>query len=241
MSSDSQSGFGSRLENSKFLISVVKSYSQYSPALPLIQIAIYEPYVNSVEAAMIPYGTAKESFDLLDNEVETRFDNIVSICRSVRNVIIELFGKESGKYKDYNEIIDKITGDNVSKNSRKRKNSETDENPDDDFQSVAQLDRGSRLANFTTLINMLRNEPLYLPVKAELRIESLQNLRDAADSSNQNLATAYGVYTTERAKILPMFDGPEGLTVRAERAKAHVRSVYGAQSPELKALTGKTY
>ena len=60
-------------------------------------------------------------------------------------------------------------------------------------------------------------------------------------AKNTELATAYATYTVERAKVLPMFDGPEGLTVRAERAKAHVRSVYGAQSPELKALTGRIY
>jgi len=241
MASNAQTGLGSRLEKSKYLISVVKTYSQYKPILDLIKIDIYEPFVLSVESAMVPYNTAKEAFDLMDNEVKAVFDNIVSITRSVRNVIIELFGKESGKYKDYNEIIDKITGDNVSKNSRKRKHIGDDTNPDADFQSVAQTDRGSRLANFTLLIDALTNEPTYLPEKAELRVDSLKILRDNASTKNLNLATAYGNYTNERAKLLPMFDGAEGLTIRAERAKAHVRSVYGPQSPELKALTGKTY
>ena len=88
---------------------------------------------------------------------------------------------------------------------------------------------------------MLKNEPLYDPQKNELKVVSLQELHDQASSANQNLATAYGTYTTQRAVILPLFDGPEGLTVRAERAKAHLRSVYGPQSPELKALTGKIY
>lgn len=241
MSSSSQSGFGSRLENSKFLISVIKTYSQYNPSLPLIQISIYEPYVNSVEAAMSPFSLAKETFDLLDNDVRAYFESIVSVCRSVRNVIIELFGRDSGKYADYNELIDKITGDNITKNSYKRNHSESEENPDEDFQSVAQVDRGSRLANFAALVEMLKNEPLYDPQKNELKVVSLQELHDQASSANQNLATAYGTYTTQRAVILPLFDGPEGLTVRAERAKAHLRSVYGPQSPELKALTGKTY
>jgi len=66
-------------------------------------------------------------------------------------------------------------------------------------------------------------------------------LRDELSASLLKLATNYGLYTTERAVILPLFDGPEGLTVRAERAKVHVKSVYGVSSMEFKALTGKVY
>ena len=69
------------------------------------------------------------------------------------------------------------------------------------------------------------------------------NKNICADASSENLtiANAYGVYANEKSKILPMFDRAEGLTIRAERSKAHIRSVYNAQSSELKALTGKTY
>ena len=241
MASEAQTGLGTRLENSKYLISVVTSYTQYSPILQLIKLVNYTPFVDSVETALTPYNKAKVAHDLLDNVVEELFVKIVNTVRSVRNVLIELYGTESEKYQDYNEIIDVITGDNVSKNSAKRKKEPLPENPEEDFQSVAQLDRGSRLTQFTLLIDALEADPLYIPVKAELTVAGLKTLRDDASAKNTELAVAYATYTVERAKVLPMFDGPEGLTARAERAKAHVRSVYGAQSPELKALTGRTY
>jgi hypothetical protein len=66
-------------------------------------------------------------------------------------------------------------------------------------------------------------------------------LRDELSAKLLSLATNYGTYTTQRAVILPLFDGPEGLSVRAERAKLHVKSVYGVSSMEFKALTGKIY
>lgn len=241
MASDSQTGLGTRLENSKYLLSVVTTYPLYSPILTLIKTAVYGPFIDSVETSMTAYNKAKTSFDLLDNVVEELFVKIVNTVRSVRNVLIELYGIDGEKYLDYNEIIDVITGDNVSKNTAKRKKEPAPENPEEDFQSVAQLDRGSRLAKFTLLIDALEADPLYLPAKAEVTVAGLKTLRDDASAKNTELAVAYATYTVERAKVLPMFDGPEGLTVRAERAKAHVRSVYGAQSPELKALTGRTY
>jgi hypothetical protein len=241
MASNSQTGFGTRLLNSEFLLSVVIAYTLYNPILALIKLVNYTPFVASVKTAMSPYNKAKEAFDLLDNDVEAKFETIVTTVRAVRNVIIEIYGKKDGKYDDYNEIIDVISGDNISKNLNKRKNSAEPPEPDKDFQSVAQIDRGSRLANFTVLIDALEDDTNYTPVKPELTIEGLKTLLADASTANTDLAKAYGLYTTQRAIILPMFDGPEGLAVRAERAKAHVRSVYGPQSPEFKALTGRTY
>ncbi len=247
MSQSIQSGLGSRLENSRFLLSIIKTYSKYDPMLDLIKFPIYEDYIDSVSSSMLPYSAAKEAFDLLDNDVKDVFERIVTTVRKIRNAVIELFGRDSGKYADYNELFDLITGDNVSKNSSERKNQAdssepgSGETPGTDFQSVAQIDRGSRLANFAALIEMLKVEPSYTPTLVEIKIDTLSDLHNEASTKNLSLATAYGTYTTERAKILPMFDGPDGLTVRADRAKAHVRTVYGPQSPELKALTGKVY
>ena len=241
MSSESQSGLGSRLLSSKDLITLILTYALYSPILDIIKIAVYQPFVAAVEAAMVPYDKAKEAHDQLDNGVEIVFDNIVDIARSIRNVLIELYGNESGEYADYNEILDILTGDNVTKNSYKRKHSGKETLPGEDFQSVAQLDRGSKLRNFALLIAALEDNSKYLPPKTELKVVNLKLLYTDASAKNDALITAYGIYIKERGKVLPMFDGIDGLAVRAARAKAHVSYMYGPHSAELKALTGKTY
>ena len=68
----------------------------------------------------------------------------------------------------------------ITLNSAKRKKEPPPENPEEDFQSVAQVDRGSRLAQFTLLIDALEVDPLYVPVKAELTVAGLKTLRDDA-------------------------------------------------------------
>jgi len=243
MASNSQSGFGSRLLNSLFLIEHIKTLVNYNPIIDVIKIINYEPFVTSVQNAMSPYNIAFALLKDSQNLTEEKFTLLVNLVRKIRNVILEIYGK-SDKYDDYNELIDLITGDNVSKHSYKRNIEEVVQppaEPGEDFVSVSQLDRGSQLAHFTALIDMLEQDPNYQPNENELKIIELKNFRDSLNTLLLTLGTHLAEYQAQRAIILPLFDGPDSLHERAERAKVHVKRVYGSKSIEYKALTGKTY
>lgn len=260
MASKSQAGYGSRLQNSKDLIVFVKSLTKYAPIIDDIKLLNYEPYVTLVSDSMSPYNGAHKDLKDAQNAAESIQNDVIDRVRKIRNVLLEIYGK-SEEYDDYNEIIDVITGDNVRKNSYKRKKPETPSTndnsgttgtagasgttgttqPDDDFQSVSQQDRGSILAKYIALIDALTVDTKYAPTEPELMLPGLNTLADKFADVLKTLATKMAEYEVQRSKVLPMFDGPGSLHERAERAKFHVKRQYGPNSIEFKTLTGKEY
>ena len=103
-------GFGSRLKNSQDLIQTIKALLLYNPIVDAIKIAIYEPFVSSVAAAMEPYNTAFKNFKQQENLTEDVFLLIVAITRKVREALLEIY-LDSKEYHDYNELLDVITAD----------------------------------------------------------------------------------------------------------------------------------
>ena len=122
----------------------------------------------------------------------------------------------------------------------------------------------TQLENSKHLISMATTYPLYSPIFALIKLDAygsfvisvetakytpfvkigftiIKALLTNSSAKHTALTKSYGLYTNEKAKVLPEFDGPEGLVVRTEHAKAHVRNVYGSDSSQLKALTGKIY
>lgn len=248
MASKSQAGYGSKLKASEDLTAKIPSLLKYDPIHNDIKTVVYVPFVVSVRLGMTPYNTAEGIFITKQNETQIIQDNVVEIARKVRGVLFELY-LDNETYEDYNQTIDLITGDNVAKNSAKRKAEEEAETnppadpnaPVVDFQSVSQQDRGSIYTHFTLLIDELGLDALYLPPEPELQLAGLKTLRDSFGLKLKDLAIAEIAYKSEISKIAHLFDGPSSLHERAERAKAHIKRVYGKDSLEYKSLTGKSY
>lgn len=250
MASNSQAGLGSRLQNSKDLIAIIKTLTKYNPIINDIKIANYEPYVTLVSDSMTPYNSAHTALKNEQNNAEEVQNRVIAVARRIRNVILEIYGK-SEQYDDYNELIDLITGDNVRKQYYERKKEgepetptggtpETEE-PEEEFTSVSQQDRGSILAKFTALIDALTADTNYTPTEPELQLPGLNDLREEFALALTSLASKLADYEVKRSALLPMFDGPGSLHERAERAKFHVKRQYGPKSIEYKTLTGKIY
>ena len=249
MSSSSQSGFGSRLKNSLDLIEFIKTLILYNPIVDAIKLAVYEPFVNSVKAAMEPYNTAFKNYKTQENLTLDVFLEIVAIARLIREALLEIY-LDSKEYHDYNEVIDIITADNVTKNSYERNKIKDQSNPvpdappdpaDEDFFSVSQADRGTRLAKYTALIDYLKTDPKFTPNEDNIKIPALVALAGKATLALKNLASLHGLYINQLSLLHPLFDGPDSLHERAERAKMHIKRVYKSDSPEYKSLTGKSY
>lgn len=249
MASKSQAGFGSRLQNSKDLLTFVKTLTKYTPIIDEIKLTNYEPFINSVVDAMTPYNTSHTNLKNSQNIADSVENRVRERARKVRNVLLEIYGK-SETYDDYNELIDVITGDNVRKNSYRRSKEEEPappegtsgtETPEEEFQSVSQQDRGSILAKFISLIDALTGDVKYTPTEPELQITGLTALSAEFSAALTDLGLKIAQFEGQRSIILPMFDGPGSLHERAERAKVHVKRQYGPNSIEFKTLTGKEY
>jgi hypothetical protein len=246
MSSKSQAGYGSKLKNSEDFMEIIPTLTKYNPIPTDIKTATYVPFVVSVRTAMTPFNTAEGKFTTCQNETQVIQDLVIGTTRKVRGVLFEIY-TDNETYQDYNHIIDLITGDNVRKNSAKRKaeaeaNPPADPNaPAVDFQSVSQQDRGSIYTFFTTLIDELSLDVNYLPNEPELKTVGLKTLRDDFGLKLKELAKLEGEFNAQEAIIQPLFVGPSSLHDRAERSKVHIKRQYGVDSIEYKSVTGKKY
>jgi hypothetical protein len=111
----------------------------------------------------------------------------------------------------------------------------------EEWTSVSQLDRESRLGNFKTLIKLLVAKGGFVPEDDDLKILALENLVTSAQAILEELAEKNTNFTNARSAVLKFFEGPGGLTEIATRAKRNVKRNYGLKSPEYKALVNKAY
>ena len=253
----SQAGYGSRLQNNKALCIACSAYSLYNPSAADIQMVNYSPFVATVQTAFTPYAQAEADYEQVLSVVNTDFKLIDTRTREVRNAVAEIFSPNSDEYAHLNDIIDLITGDNERKNWYRRTHPAPAPVADPvgvgvapsplptpqpaPWQSVSQQDRGSILIHFTELIDELGNYAGYVPNELDIQVAALSTVRDDAQNALNKLVVARVAMTNQLAIIIPMFEGAGSLSDRATRAKLHVKRVYGVNSLEFKALTGKIY
>lgn len=205
MASISQAGYGSKIENHEFLVTKVETYPKFNPVPEPVKVANYKPFLASVKVRVSDYNKLLKTENDAINVVADRFIQLDDITRKIRNLLLEIFG--SGEtYDDYNEIIDLITGDNVTKNFLKRKkelaaNPPPEGAPVEDFQSVSQQDRGSLIAKFTALVDSLESDPKYLTNDPELEIAVLRTFITSVNTDLNLLAQIEGNIAQIRTEI----------------------------------------
>lgn len=244
MSANISATLESRLKNNKDLASTVKNYSSYQPTAEDIKKENLEQFVNSVEDAILPFKNAKGAVAaarIVNNENQMF---MIKTSKDVRLEVLEIKGNSSPEYLQVNQIVRKITGENMNRHSinlNKKKNGLKEGEQGIVSSSVSFTDMRTRTGNFRELIELLKNFPFYNPSDSSLSVESLETICRNCDNSINTLTDAESKFINERSRIIHHFDDKGGLRDRAVRAKAHVKRKYGTKSPEYKALVNKKY
>lgn len=234
-----------RFENSKSLVMALSAYQKYNPSSEDIKPGTYSQFITEVENQLTPYKTANGAVMNAMKDNKAIFSRLSAVARKIRSEIGEVKSRKSPEYVQVNSIVKLITGQNIIAHSRivgiKRSKMRGENEPEPEFNSVSQLDFNSRLGNLKTLIGLLRNYNFYNPADESISIAALEQLERALADSLRTVMDKGTEYTTERSKIINIFNGESGLSDRARRAKMNVLRNYGKDSPEYKAIVRKEY
>ena len=244
MKNNNSASLEARIKNSKELISFIKEYDQYVPTSDELKQTNYETFVTGADSSVTPLKDASAQVLRARSNENDVFSKIIKISKDVRSEIFELKGKEADEWKQVNNIVKLITGENIKEHSdmkRKILKDLKEGDPQPVFVSVSELDHKSMLGNFRSLTALVRTFVFYNPSDTTITATSLDTLEANAASSLAETADKETNYLTERSRIIQLLDGKGGLKDRARRAKAHVKRKYGIKSPEYKALTKKMY
>ena len=96
-----------------------------------------------------------------------------------------------------------------------------------------------RVENFSKLITLLSNQPLYAPNETDLQVPALNNLLTSMQTTNTaviNTATPLSNARIARNDVL--YAPTTGLYDIAADVKKYVKSIYGATSAQFKQVSG---
>ncbi|MBK8550749.1 MAG: hypothetical protein IPL53_06680 [Ignavibacteria bacterium] len=244
MKKNNSASLEARLKNSKDLVTFRKDYTLYAPTSEDLKTDNYEAFIAEVDTALTPLKHRSGAFLNAGTALSTVFKKVTQTSRNVRAEMDEIKGKDSDQYRQVNNIVKVITGENVIEHSaHKREIMKTlkQGDPQPDFISVSELDNKSKLGNFRSLIQLLKNFDFYVPVDSTITIAALEALESQATASLADYASKESSFLSERSRMIHYFEDKGGLRDRARRAKVHVKRKYGIKSQEYVALSKKKY
>ena len=244
MASKSHASIEDRYQNGIYLYSHLLTLLKYNPTAAVLQAAKIKLLINTViTPLMTPYRDTKEIEKIARGICDAVFDTIHDLAIEIRSESFEtFFGTDF--YNNVNHYVRLITGENVSRYSVTHPKKEDDPaTPEDESEwtSVSQLDRESRLGNFKSLISLLTAKGEYDPEDNDIKIPELQIVAVDAQAKLKDLSEKTVKATAAKTAVMIYFDGPDGLSEIAARAKRNVKRNYGKDSPEYKALVNKAY
>lgn len=234
MSSNQETGHAKNVANFFTLQAFVLGYGvKYNPSKPVLALpnlllihTAAKQAVNNVATALAPYETA----------INTRADEFKNVPEYATQLINALESSDTSErtIEDGKAFLRKIRGQRASK----KKEPESGE-PKPVTHSSSQTSYDQTIQHMEGIVNLLKNETSYAPNEPELRVDSVEDKIERLNIANDAVATVEETISNARLKrdnIL--YNNPDALTTIAKGVKTYVKSVFKAQSPEFKQISG---
>lgn len=233
-----ETGHKKNLANLKQLIIFSIGYgTSYTPAKSSLTITELDALHKDGQDQLAEVLTKKNAFNDAINARQTAFADIRRKTTRIMSAL-RASGASPLKMNDALEYSRKIQGSRASKPK---------ENPDPNAPvpktiSNSQQSYDLLIQHLEGLITVLSTEPSYNPNEADLKITNLQAYKADLLLKNNNLAAAYAAVSNariQRDKIL--YTDSDSAYTRFYDAKAYIKSVFGATSPEYKQVSSLSF
>lgn len=219
------------------MISIISSLgSAYHPNNPLISLTNLQTKFTALQTNLEILAPLEAAKTLAINErgaafkplkkLVTRISNaaVVSINDSLfTDNLLTIVRKLQGK-----RAPEKITEETTAANNAEPKQRK----------SSSQMSYDSQVANFFELITLLKTHGSYNPNENDLKINALETL--IADLSAKNSAVVNAMIAAKNGRIARndlFYNDTDGIQVLTDLVKKYIKSIYGANSPQIKQLT----
>ena len=230
MASTTETGHAKNIANLKALNEINAGFgATYNPSNPLLVNATMQTQYTDCAKLQLKVNEQEGIFKPLVNTRQDTFKPVKALVRKVRSAA-KVCGGSDAWVNDVNTVVTKILGERASK--------ATPTETDPAGTSASQQSFDNTTNNFSKLVEVLRNEPLYAPNELPLQIVSLESTLSDMDKSNNKVKVGVVPYNNAViARNKALYTEKKGLVDVGQASKDYVRSTFGYGSPEFKLVT----
>lgn len=232
MAKQYETGHAINLSNFMVLVSLITEYGEtYNPVNENLTVANMTLKWTAVNDMQNAYLLAKDNTNLPIDERELKFEKLNKLARRTVSLYESTHAIKQA-VADAKSFLKKITGSNV-----KVKKLEDGITPDPKYISNSHQSFVQKMANFAELINIYKNDTNYASNEDDLKITSLETVLSDLKTANDTVVSA-DVHATKLRNIRNhgLYDIDTGLVDIAQACKKYVKGLFGAGSPEAKAV-----
>ncbi len=239
MANTIESGHSKNVAGLDHLVSFTIGYGiAYNPTKKSIKIESLQSIAANAKNAINVVNTAFPAYSNAVAAREVAFLPLSKLATRVKNAIIAT--DTSDQVDDHaRTYIRKIQGKRATpKKTEEEKKILESEGKEVRESSSSQMSFDGRLASFDQLIKLLSTIELYAPNEADLKVESLTALYNDLTEKNTAVLTSRTPLSNARISRNEILYKPNtGLVDTASDAKAYIKSLFGASSPQYKQVS----
>ena len=243
MTSTIETGHAKNVANLDELVSFALGYgTAYNPSRKSIKTEALQTISNNAKNAITVVNVALPAYS---NSVAAREAAFEPLSKLVTRIMNALKATDTTIQEDESArtLVRKIQGTRATpKKTDEVKKALVAEGKEIIEISASQMGYNSRLENFDKLIKLLASIPFYAPNEEVLKVEALTNLYSDLKSKNIAVLTAIAPLSNARiSRNAILYETNTGLVDTALDAKAYIKSLYGATSPQNKQISSLVF
>lgn len=242
MAAYSETGHAKNVKNGFAYVQVIKNFgADYAPGNASISAKALTDKQAKCQLALDEWGKAEgiyNPFEINRNNIYSKLDPVV------RSAINEYKSNSPlpDALKKAKSQADKITGANIAKHTRDiRKKAKEEGKPEPtrkDYHSVSQMSFDNRTTNFKLLIEILRNDPKYVPTIAANKIPALEALALQLSNANDEAKKAWPIYENNRDNFdKELYDEETGFIKLISLSKSYVKALFVGNKEKISKAT----
>ena len=237
MASVSETGHAKNIANFQDLISFCQGYSaSYNPSKESLKIPQLHALYQLAQDKLNSNKTQKTAFDNATNERRNTFANLKPLATKIINAFA-VSGADALVIADAKNVNKKLQGTSSKKSTTEETNPENPSITNSISTSQQSYDR--LIDHFANLIQVVEQNSNYTPNETELQVATLQAKLTELQTKNTNLINAYTGYSNAMIdRNQTLYNPLTGLVQTSKEVKQYVKSVFGANSPQYKQVSG---
>jgi vacuolar-type H+-ATPase subunit D/Vma8 len=232
----SETGHAKNVANFQSLISFCSGFGAvYNPSKESLKIPQLQSLLQSAQDKINSTITQKTSYDNATNSRRNAFADLKPLSTKITNAFA-VSGVEQLGINNLKSMNKKLQGTT----SRKASVTAEDSQPDTGKTiSTSQQSYDKMVEHFSSIIEILIQNPAYNPNENDLKVTSLQDKLSDMQTKNSELIDAYTQYSNAMLdRNQTLYNPLSGLVQTSKEIKQYVKSIFGASSPQFKQING---
>lgn len=239
MASTSETGHAKNVANFEKLVTDVTALgATYNPSKTNLKVTALNTQLTAAKASITAVNTAEATYKNAISAREAGFTLLSKLITRANNAL-----KASDTTQQVDEsamaLVRKLQGRRATPKMTEEQKKVASQNGKEVIEvSSSQMSFDSRLDNFDKFIKLLASVAAYAPNEADLKVTALTTVYTDLKTKNAAVTSAEVALTNARiARNDLLYKATTGIVDVSVDVKTYIKSVYGATSPQYKAIS----